>query len=389
MLLPSQRSLFEIPNEVTWLNCAYMSPQLLSVRKAGEEALGRKAQPWRVRPEDFFSESELLRGLFAQLIQADAEGVALVPSVSYGMAVVAANLRVQEGQRLVVLAEEFPSNLYPWRDLARRTGATVFTVPRPSDGDWTRAVLEAMDERCALVAVPHCHWTDGTWVDLVRVGARARELGAALAVDATQSLGALPLSVKEVRPDYLVAAGYKWLMGPYSQGYLYVDPSHREGRPLELNWIARQGSEDFSRLIDYREEFQPGARRFDVGERSNFLLVPMAAAALHQLLAWGVESIQETLRELTRRAARGAEALGLEVAPEAHRAGHLVGLRRRGGYAPEVLARLAASQVYVSVRGDNLRVSPHLYNTAADVDRLLEALASLGSLSRPSGAGPA
>jgi selenocysteine lyase/cysteine desulfurase len=218
------------------------------------------------------------------------------------------------------------------------------------------------------------------------VGARAREVGAVLAVDATQSLGALPLSVKEVQPDYLVAAGYKWLMGPYSQGYLYVAPSQREGRPLELNWITRQGSEDFSRLIDYREEFQPGARRFDVGERSNFLLVPMAAAALRQLLAWGVGSIQETLRELTRRAARGAEALGLEVAPEAHRAGHLVGLRRRGGYASDVPARLAASQIHVSVRGDNLRVSPHLYNTAADVDRLLEALASLP---RPSEAGPA
>jgi selenocysteine lyase/cysteine desulfurase len=377
MVLPSQRALFEIPDDVTFLNCAYMSPQLRAVRAAGEEALGRKAQPWRVRPEDFFSESEELRGLFARLIHADAEGVALVPSVSYGMAVVAANLRVQEGQRILVLAEEFPSNLYSWRELARRTGASLFTVPRPPDGDWTRALLEQMDARCALVAVPHCHWMDGTWVDLVKVGARAREVGAVLAVDATQSLGALPLSVEEVRPDYLVAAGYKWLMGPYSQGYLYVAPQHREGQPLELNWIARKGSQDFTRLTDYPEEFQPGARRFDMGERSNFLQIPMAAAALRQLLAWGVENTQETLRELTRRVARGAEALGLEVAPEAHRAGHLVGLRRRGGYPPDVTAQLAARQVYVSVRGENLRVSPHLYNTAVEVDRLLEVLGSV------------
>ena len=98
-----------------------------------------------------------------------------------------------------------------------------------------------MDDALALVAVPHCHWTDGTWVDLVKVGARAREVGAVLAVDATQSLGALPLNVAEVQPDYLVAAGYKWLMGPYSQGYLYVAPRHREGQPLELNWITRRG----------------------------------------------------------------------------------------------------------------------------------------------------
>lgn len=377
MLLPSQRSLFEIPEDVTWLNCAYMSPQLRSVRAAGEEALGRKSQPWRVRPEDFFTESEALRGLFARLVGADAEGVALVPSVSYGMAVVAANLSVREGQRLLVLADEFPSNFYSWRELAKRSSAVLHTVPRPLDGDWTRAVLEAMDARTALIAVPHCHWTDGTWLDLVKVGARAREVGAVLAVDATQSLGALPLNVAEVQPDYLVAAGYKWLMGPYSQGYLYVAPRHREGQPLELNWITRKGSEDFSRLVDYSDEFQPGARRFDMGERSNFIQVPMALAALRQLLDWGVESIQETLRELTLRAARGAESLGLEVAPEAYRAGHLIGLRRRGGYPPEVPARLAARQVYVSVRGDNLRVSPHLYNTPADVDRLLEALASL------------
>ncbi|HLL04290.1 MAG TPA: aminotransferase class V-fold PLP-dependent enzyme [Myxococcaceae bacterium] len=374
MILPSQRALFELPDDITWLNCAYMSPQLRSVRAAGEMALGRKAHPWTVRAEDFFTEAEALRALFAGLVGAEAEGVALVPSVSYGMAVAAANLRVEAGQRLLVLAEEFPSNLYPWRELAQRSGGSLFTVSRREDGDWTRAVLEAMDERTALVAMPHCHWTDGTWVDLVRVGARAREVGAALVVDATQSLGALPLNVEQVRPDYLVSAGYKWLMGPYSQGYLYVAPRHREGKPLELNWIARKNSEDFARLIDYRDEFQPGARRFDVGERSNFMLVPMAAAALRQLQEWGVDSIQETLRALTRRIAQGAQSLGLEVAPEAHRVGHLVGLRRRGGYAPDVPARLAASNVYVSVRGDNLRVSPHLYNSEADVDRLFNSL---------------
>jgi selenocysteine lyase/cysteine desulfurase len=377
MLLPSQRSLFELPDGITYLNCAYMSPQLRSVSAAGQEALGRKAQPWTIRAEDFFTGAEELRGLFGGLVGAETDGVALVPSASYAMAVACANLRMRAGQRVVVIAEEFPSNLYPWRELAQRNGGTVFTVPRPEEGDWTRGVLEALDERTAAVAVPHCHWTDGTWVDLVKVGARAREVGAALVVDATQSLGALPLNVEQVRPDYLVSAGYKWLMGPYSQGYLYVAPQHREGRPVELNWIARKGSEDFARLIDYREEFQPGARRFDVGERSNFVLVPMASAALRQLHAWGVGSIQETLRELTRRVAAGAQGLGLEVAPEAYRAGHLVGLRRRGGYAAEVLARLAASRIYVSVRGDNLRVAPHLYNTAEDVDRLLNALAEL------------
>jgi selenocysteine lyase/cysteine desulfurase len=377
MSLPSQRHLFELPDDVTWINCAYMAPQLRAVTEAGREAVGRKARPWLIRPEDFFTDSEALRGLVAELVGGDAEGVALVPSVSYGLAVAAANVPVRVGQRLLVLAEEFPSNVYPWRELAERAGGQVVAVGRPEDGDWTRALLAELDERTALVAVPHCHWTDGSRVDLVRLGERAREVGAALAVDATQSLGALPLDVAEVRPDFLVAAGYKWMMGPYSLGFLYVAPRFRQGRPIEHNWLLRGGSEDFARLVDYRDDFQPGARRVDVGERSNFVLVPMALAALRQLLAWGVHETQETLRELTARVEQGARALGLEVPPESQRAGHLVGLKRRGGYAPDVAAKLAARQVYVSVRGDSIRVSPHLYNTAADVDRLLELLAPL------------
>ena len=316
MILPSQRHLFDIPEGLTWLNCAYMSPQTRAVSEAGREALGRKAKPWQVRPEDFFTESEALRRLFAQLVGADADGVALVPSVSYGMAVAAANLPVRVGQRLLVLADEFPSNVYPWRDLAERSGGQVVAVRRPEDGDWTRALLAEVDERTALVAVPHCHWTDGGRVDLERVGERVREVGAALAVDATQSLGALPLDVGVVRPDFLVSAGYKWLLGPYSQGYLYVAPRWRTGRPLEHNWLLRGGSEDFSRLVDYRDDFQPGSRRFDVGERSNFVLVPMALEALRQLLAWGVADIQESLRQLTSRVAQGARALHLEVPPD-------------------------------------------------------------------------
>ncbi|MFY0582314.1 aminotransferase class V-fold PLP-dependent enzyme [Cystobacter fuscus] len=262
----------------------------------------------------------------------------------------------------------------PLAGAGRALGGQVVTVRRPPDGDWTRAVLAELDERAALVALPHCHWTDGSLVDLERVGVRAREVGAALVVDATQSLGALPLSVERVRPDFLVTAGYKWMMGPYSLGYLYVAPRWREGRPLEHNWLTRAGSEDFSRPVDYRDDFQPGARRFDVGERSNFALVPMALAALRQLSSWGVADIQETVGVLTARLAAGARSMGLEVAPEGLRAGHLMGLRNPGGYPPDVTAKLAARRVFVSVRGDSLRVSPHLYNTEADVDRLLEEL---------------
>jgi selenocysteine lyase/cysteine desulfurase len=374
IVLGSQRGHFEIPEDITYLNCAYMSPQLRAVRAVGEEAVARKSRPWEISPRDFFENSEMARKLFARLVGGDTEGVAIIPSASYGMAVATANVPLKTGQNVVVLEEQFPSNVYPWRELAKRTGAEVVTVPRPAGRDWTSAVLERVDGRTAVVAVPNCHWTDGSILDLVHTGEWAREVGAALVVDATQSLGAYPLDVSEVRPDFLVSAAYKWLLGPYSLGFLYVGEAYREGVPIEHNWISRGGSEDFARLVEYTDTYAPGARRYDVGERSNFVLLPMAIEALHQILAWGVENIATSLRGLTDRIEEEAERLGIEAVPASMRAGHMIGLGL-GPEAPKDLAtRLAEENVFVSVRGHNLRVSPHLYNTERDVGRLVDSL---------------
>lgn len=375
MILPSQRDLFEIPDDVTYLNCAYMSPLPRTAREAGQAALARKSQPWRISSTDFFTDTETARQLFAELIGGDAEGVALIPAASYGLSLAAANLPVRAGQRILVLEDQFPSHVYAWRDLAQRMDATVETVPRPADFDWTAALLARIDERTAIVAVPHNHWTDGSRIDLVRVSEQARAVGAALVIDATQSLGAAPLDVRVVQPDFLIAATYKWLLGPYSLGFLYAAPRWREGRPLEFNWIAREGSEDFAGLVNYRDTFQPGARRYDVGEKSNFALVPVALAGLRQILEWRVESIAETIGELTGAIERGAERVGLHAIPAERRAAHMIGLRSERPLPADLPARLAAANVYVSVRGTSIRVSPHLYNSQADVDRLFEVVA--------------
>jgi selenocysteine lyase/cysteine desulfurase len=372
-MIPCQRDLFEMPDDIAYLNCAYMGPLLRRSRAAGEPGLARKSRPWRITAPDFFKESEETRALFAKLVGADADGVAIIPSASYGIAVAAANLPIAAGQRILTLADEFPSNVYAWRDLAERTGATLVTIPRPADYDWTAAVLAELDERTAVAALPNAHWTDGGLVDLSHIGERAREVGAALVVDGSQSVGAYPFDVNAIQPDFLVSAAYKWLLGPYSLGFLYAAPHRRMGRPLEWNWIARAGSEDFAGLVNYRDEFQPGARRYDMGERSNFALLPVAKAALEQLLAWGVEEIAATLRSMTDEVVSRATALGLSVAPAHLHASHLTGLRAKRLPA-DLPARLAQSQVYVSVRGDSIRVSPHLYNTQADIDRLFATL---------------
>jgi selenocysteine lyase/cysteine desulfurase len=370
-----ERRLFEIPDEVCYLNCSYMSPQLRSVREVGERALARKSRPWEITPRDFFEDSETARALFAELVGGEADGVALIPSVSYGIAIAAANVPVDRGQSIVVLAEQFPSNVYPWRELAKKKEARLVTVPRPGDYDWTSAVLEHVEEGTAVVAVPNCHWTDGSLLDLSRVGEAARGVGAALVVDGIQSLGAYPFDVKEARPDFLIASSYKWLLGPYSTGFMHVGERFREGEPIEHNWINRRGSENFAALVDYEDAYGPGARRYDVGERSNFVLLPMANEALRQILAWGVPEVAEALGDLTGLIEKEARDRGMQAVPAGRRGAHMIGLKL-GPDAPKDLAvRLAEENVFVSMRGRSLRISPHLYNTEADVEKLFDSLA--------------
>ncbi|MDP1570769.1 MAG: aminotransferase class V-fold PLP-dependent enzyme [Vicinamibacterales bacterium] len=377
MILPSQRALFDMPDEICYLNCAYMGPLMRHVTAAGQAGLARKARPWEVTPADFFATTNAGRRAFAALLgpPATEDDVAIVSSASYGMATAARNLPLASGQRVLVLEGEFPSTILTWRERAREAGAELVRLPRPDDGDWTRVVLEAIDARTAVAALPALHWLDGGTLDLAAIRGRLREVGAALALDVTQSLGAQPIDLAALDPDFLVAAAYKWLLGPYSIGFLYVAPRWHEGRPLEHSWYAREGSENFGGLIDYPERFQPGARRFDMGEPSNFALLPAAVAAIDQILAWGVANIADTAGALADEIVRRGEALGFSAAPPSRRARHYVGLRAARPLPDRLSERLAADQIYVSVRGgQTLRVTPHVYNTSDDVDRLFEGL---------------
>jgi selenocysteine lyase/cysteine desulfurase len=369
------RELFEIPEGVTYLNCANMAPQLRSVTAAGIDAVRAKATPWTLSAAEWFSGSEQLRALAAQILGADSEGVALVPSASYGIATAAANLPFAAGQAIVVLDQEFPSNVYAWRELAKRKNGSVLTVKRKDGESWTEALLRVIDAKTSIVAVPQCHWTDGSKVDLELVSERTRAVGAGLVIDASQSLGAGVLNLERVQPDFLTAVGYKWLLGPYGLGYLYVAPKWRErGIPFEQSWLTRAGSEDFARLVDYTDEYRAGARRFDMGEFPQFVLAPMAIAALQQILAWGVSRIQATLSVLTVRAAHLAGELNYSVLPVADRSSHLIGVRPRGTIPAGLAKALKEANVFVSIRGDSIRIAPHLYNEAKDIDRLFEVL---------------
>jgi selenocysteine lyase/cysteine desulfurase len=369
-MIPCQRNMFDIPENIAYLNCAFTSPLLKAAQQAGQAAIRAKANPWTIKSDDFFSSAETARGLFAQLLGCSPDNIALVPAVSYGIALAARNLPVARGQSIVVIQDQFPSNVYAWMQVAQEKNAVVKTVRRPPDNDWTPAVLEAIDTDTAVVAVPNCHWTDGTLLDLGRISETCRTVQAALVVDGIQSIGAMPFSIDTVQPDFLVAASHKWLLGAYSFGFCYVAPKWHGGKPLEDNWFNRAGSEDFSRLVDYRESYQPGARRFDQGEASNFILAPIAAAGIRQLLEWGVADISQTLQRKTDDIAARAEQMGLAVAPGPIRAPHMIGVSRAGGFNKDLPLLLAQNNIFVSVRGESVRIAPHLYTTDEDIDRL-------------------
>lgn len=377
-MLPCQRHLFDIPDDVTYLNCAYMSPLMKPALEAGTAGLARKAHPWELTPDKFFTGSDEFRATAGRLLNCPADCIAIVPSASYGIATAARNLPVKKGQSVLVLEEQFPSNYYPWQRRVEEDGAALKVVAWPEDNDWTAAVLDSLTADVAIAALPHVHWTSGGRLDLVRIGAACRKLGAALVLDLTQSLGALPFSIGDlqngVQPDFAVAASYKWLLGPYSIGLLYVAPKRQEGMPLEENWIQRANARDFSSLILYTEDYDAGARRFDMGERSNFALLPAAVRAMKQLLEWKVEQISETVGALNRQIAAAAAELGFSSPPEDLRAPHYLCLRRKTGISRELPEMLAREKVFVSVRGSSIRVTPHVYNSAADGERLIACL---------------
>ena len=375
------RSLFSLPPDLHYLNCAYMAPASKRVADAGHRALSILETPSRLQTADFFEPSARVRRLFAGLVKApDADRVAIVPAVSYAMATVARNTPLAPGQTVVVVEEQFPSAVYTWRRACRETGATLRTVAPPATegarGEaWNAALLDAIDERTAAVVLPPLHWTDGLRFDLDAIGTRARAAGARFIVDGTQAVGALPFDVTRTRPDALICAGYKWLTGPYAIGVAWYGPAFDGGTPLEENWITRRGSDRFNELVNYRDDYQPGAIRYDVGERSNFVLLPMLEAALEQVVEWGPETVRTYTGALTRAAVERLRDLGCRVEDDRWRAGHLFGVRLPAGVdMPRLDRDFAARQVSVSLRGGAIRIAPHLYNDGGDLDALLDVL---------------
>ena len=376
----SLKSEFLIPDDISYLNCAYMSPLSKATVEAGKKAVELKAHPYKIKPDDFFETVELIRTEFAKLIHGSAEDVAVIPSVSYGIAMLAKNIELSPGDEIIVIEEQFPSNIYSWIRLAKNNGAELTVIKSPETNEkrgmaWNEKILSAISPKTKVVTMGIVHWSDGTLFNLSAIRKKTAKCGSLLLLDGTQAIGALPFNVNEIKPDALIVAGYKWLMCPYATGFAWLGEYFKDGIPLEESWINRKGSSNFAGLVKYQDEFASGARRFDMGEKSNFALNPMVLTALRQVNEWGPENIQNYVSSISEQPVRELISRGFWVEDKEFRGSHLFGVRVPPGTDLELIRQKCETQnVFVSIRGSAIRVAPHIYNDAHDFEKLIQSL---------------
>ncbi len=387
-MLGNQKSLFSLPADLHFLNCASRAPLLNKAQALGVAGLRWQVAPVYVGPDDYSRESEELRRAVADLINGNPDQIAITPSVSYGVAIAAHNLRLRSGQNVVSMEEEFPSDVYAWMERCRKDGAELRSVARPEDTArvaslWNERLLDAIDAQTAVVNVSSVHWTDGVRFDLEAIGRRAREVGALFVVDGTQSIGAADFDFARIQPDLLVCAGYKWLLGPYQIGFAAIGERLMDADPFEYHWSNRAGSHDTTATA-YRQEYETGARRFDVGEHANHITLPMLTEGVRQAIAWGSGAIQDYCTTLTGPLVQLLEDERFSVAPASQRIAHIIGIRLADvSRIPAVMDALVERQVRVSRRGQSIRVSPHVYNTPEDMEALMDGLVAAAAAAGP------
>jgi selenocysteine lyase/cysteine desulfurase len=378
-MLASQRDLFEMARNVCYLNSASYSPLPLITLEAGRAAVGRKGTPWTLAAGFAATQHERARAAAARLINADAADIALISSISYGVATAAKLLTIAPGTRVIVLENDHSSPVLEWRTRADAQGFVIETIRQPDNADWTSAVLAAIERPgappVALASISSVHWSDGGLLDLDEIAAALRRQGARFLIDATQSAGALAMDVTHLDPDFVIFPTYKWLLGPYGRAFLYVAKRHQDGIPLEQIAGSRRDVRAENAVYFTDLSYVPGARRFDMGERDHFISLEMASIGMEMLAEWGAAAVTQRLAMLTGRIADDVRDLGVSV-PALHvRAPHILSLGFKDGIPKELIEGLASEGIYVAARLGRVRVSPHVFNDEEDADRFVAALA--------------
>ncbi|WP_373520245.1 aminotransferase class V-fold PLP-dependent enzyme [Aquiflexum sp.] len=380
MKLKNQKELFQLPEDIHYLNGAYMSPLLRSVEEAGITALIKKRNPTQITPADFFSDAEILRKNFGKLVNCPAEQVAIIPSASYGLTSAIQNLPKDNGTNALVVSDEFPSGYYAIEKWCQNNDKHLKVIKAPESmvgrgQEWNKQIIDSINDDTAVILMSSIHWTDGTLFDLKAIGKKCKAHNALFIVDGTQSVGALAIDVVSCQIDALVCAGYKWLMGPYSIGLAYYSEFLNNGSPLEESWMNRSNAQKFSSLTKYVDDYSIGAGRYNMGEFSNFNLLPMLNAAIEQILKWDPSNIQSYCDQLSQPLVRYLNDNGFWVEVDDYRAKHLFGIVLPEGVDSQLaLQKFEENRIFVSVRGKAIRISMHLFNTDKDIASLIRVL---------------
>jgi len=372
-----RRDEFPWAGETVYLDHASIGPLPERTRRAVEYMAGRRARPFEIRYEDQFGALARGRQLVATLINADPDEIALATNTSYGLALASRALPLREGDVVIASDREFPANVYPWRRLGDR-GVRFELIPTTDQGwpDEARILARLEGPRVRCLAVSLTQFASGYTVDLARLSAATRQRKQFLVVDAIQALGQQPFDVQAVPVDILACGGQKWLLSPWGSGFVYVRRELiRSLEPPFVSWMAFQGTDDFTRMCDYSDQFRDDARRFE------FITLPFQDMvgmnqSLELLLALGVPAIQAHLAELQRPILDWADRREVPVRSprESHRSGIVCVAPPRIEEAHHALRK---ARIYCSLREQALRLSPHCYNTVADMERVVEVLEGL------------
>jgi selenocysteine lyase/cysteine desulfurase len=379
-MLKSQKYLFNLDSGVHYLNNAYRGPQLKSSEEAGISSIIKQRNPFQLKQSDFFEGVASVRTTFGKLVNCDSSEVAIIPSTSYGFTSVLNNIKPKVGGKAIVVQDEFPSGYFSITRWAQENQASITTISPDPNSDskgesWNTHLIDAIDANTSVVLISSVHWMSGLKFDLEAIGDKCQQMGAAFIVDGTQSVGAMPIDVKACKIDALICAAYKWLLGHYSIAMAYIGERFNNGIPLEESWMNRENAQDFSRLSEYASEYKAGASRYTVGEAANFILMPMLQASLNQILEWTPEAIQNYAGSLNRPLLDFINQIGGRTEPEAFLAQHLFAPQLPKSINSALLKKeLEENQIFVSSRGEYLRVSINVFNDTKDIEALMHVI---------------
>ena len=370
---------FEI-EDATYLNLASESPMPKVSLRAVQAALEAKKFPHHKPDSTFFEVPNRLRANITKLIGAKPEEIALTSGASAGVAAVAYGLTWKPGDEVITAKGEFPLQYTAWKPMEEREGVKLKIVAPKERFISADDLIAAITPRTRLVSVSMVRYDDGSLLDAARVAAACHKQGALLLLDVSQSCGALPMDVNQLGADFLICAGYKWLLSPFGTGFFWMKQEHLAMvRPGPFYWMAVAGSDNFAALNFEDPKPEASAKRWDSPEWAsyfNFNLVAMDAS-VDFVLRMGPELVaahnQKLIEFMFERLPKDRFVLA-SPADSARRGPYGCFAARSAEKTAEVYQRLRKENVVVSLREGNIRVSPHLYNTERDIDRLISVV---------------